>query len=530
MKKLLCLCLSFVMLLSLVSCGGLLGDDLLTSDDGDDLAFFTSPNNDGTCTIVKCLTPGAIVEIPDTISGTKVTGIARNAFSGFPQITSITVPEGITSIGNGAFQNCTKLESITLPSGILEIGSDILLGTAYYNNSENWDNGALYVGSYLLNADSTLAGEYQVREGTVCLAAHSFYKCEALTAVVLPSGVTQIGVSCFGKCTALSSVTLPDSLTGIGGQAFTDCTALTEITIPGGVTTTGSYVFSGCKGLTIYCVPEASRGEWNEYWYSGCEESTLVENVTPILPAPEPEGGESGGENGENSESGASGRWEFTFTQKRVDIAGGYANGYVITRAFYRGSGSGLHLDIPDTYDGWNVIGIGANAFKGKTEISSLSIPSSIQNIGENAFAGCSGLTSLSIPSSVSVIEKSAFAGCSGLKNIQFAENEGLRVGANAFANCKALEEFNLNENMTCGTKAFLGASPKNLIIAKKVHIMSCTQNLGLSSCASITYRGTLQEGLAILNSVVANWSEGVVHCTDGDYTYQEVRQAYRNQ
>ena len=86
-------------------------------------------------------------------------------------------------------------------------------------------------------------------------------------------------------------------------------------------------------------------------------------------------------------------------------------NGYKVT-------GTTETLDtyvIPSECHGKPVIAIGMGAFENKTNVKSVTIPSSVTSIGEKAFYGCTRLTSISIPNSVTSIGSSAFSGCSSL-------------------------------------------------------------------------------------------------------------------
>ena len=60
----------------------------------------------------------------------------------------------------------------------------------------------------------------------------------------------------------------------------------------------------------------------------------------------------------------------------------------------------------------YKVTGIGANAFYGCRNMTSISIPNSITSIGDNAFERCSGLTTITIPASVTTIGDYVFQGC----------------------------------------------------------------------------------------------------------------------
>ena len=83
---------------------------------------------------------------------------------------------------------------------------------------------------------------------------------------------------------------------------------------------------------------------------------------------------------------------------------------------------------IPSTvsYNGrtLDVTYIGKETFKGCTELTSISIPNSIEYISNSAFEGCSSLTSMVIPGSVKDIGINVFEGCERLKTIVFEDGE----------------------------------------------------------------------------------------------------------
>jgi len=71
------------------------------------------------------------------------------------------------------------------------------------------------------------------------------------------------------------------------------------------------------------------------------------------------------------------------------------------------------HYDIPAS-----VNMIGAWAFHGNSNLSSVTIPNSVHTIDYGAFEGCSSLTSVTIPASVTVIGNLAFSGCTGITEV----------------------------------------------------------------------------------------------------------------
>jgi len=61
------------------------------------------------------------------------------------------------------------------------------------------------------------------------------------------------------------------------------------------------------------------------------------------------------------------------------------------------GSFNGSELFVPDTYNGLSVVGIDAYAFA-NSQLTSLTLPSSVTSIGENALSGCDSLAELTLP------------------------------------------------------------------------------------------------------------------------------------
>ncbi len=78
-------------------------------------------------------------------------------------------------------------------------------------------------------------------------------------------------------------------------------------------------------------------------------------------------------------------------------------------------------ITIPEkiVYDDevYQVIGIGANAFRDCYNLNSLEIPNSVTTIGEFAFYDCTALTSITIPNSVTSIGSGAFDGTAWYDN-----------------------------------------------------------------------------------------------------------------
>lgn len=152
------------------------------------------------------------IVIPSQIDGFPVTVIGDCAFMNRSGIRSVKIPEGVTKIGYCAFENCINLTPVNIPSSVESIvrGSDYFdagtwynrafYNTAYYNNEDNWENGLLYIDNALIAAKEDISGVCRIKEGTTLIADWTFFNCQELTRLEIPSSVTRIGAYAFASC------------------------------------------------------------------------------------------------------------------------------------------------------------------------------------------------------------------------------------------------------------------------------------------------------------------------------------------
>lgn len=100
-------------------------------------------------------------------------------------------------------------------------------------------------------------GHLDVPAGTRKFLPDTLMNCQNLTSVVIPEGVTIIGVCAFQGCKNLRHVELPKGLKTIDEYAFMDCTGLESIVIPEGVQIIAHGAFKGCTGLKRVVIPES---------------------------------------------------------------------------------------------------------------------------------------------------------------------------------------------------------------------------------------------------------------------------------
>ena len=330
------------------------------------------------------------ITIPDS-----VTSIGDSAFLDCTGLTSVTIGGSVTSIGWGAFRDCTGLTSVTIGNSVTSIGY-----RAFYNcykiqniyitdivawcNISGLSNLMLYDASNKqLYINNELATSITIPNGVKAIPAFAFYNCTGLTSITIPDSVTSIGSYAFFYCTGLKSITIPDSVTSIGNDAFRDCTGLTSVTIPDSVTRIGNDAFGGCTGLASVTIGNSvtSIGSYAFSWCTGLTSVTIPDSVTRI---------------GNDAFYGCNNLQDIYIT----DIAAWCNISGLDNLMLFGSNNKNLYINnelatsiiIPN---GNGVKAIPSHAFRGCTELTSITIPDSVTSIGYNAFRNCTGLTSI---------------------------------------------------------------------------------------------------------------------------------------
>jgi Leucine-rich repeat (LRR) protein len=116
----------------------------------------------------------------------------------------------------------------------------------------------------------------------------------------------------------------------------------------------------------------------------------------------------------------------------------------------------------------------------GKTSLTSIILPSSVNSIGDDAFYGCTGLTSIIIPSSVNSIGMYAFDSCSSLTSLAIPPSV-ISIGMGAFEDCSSLTSVTLPVSVTfIGQAAFFRCSNLNSIYATEIIPVDLNSSIGV--------------------------------------------------
>ena len=173
------------------------------------------------------------IYVPKTVKlPSSIRQIGNNAFAGTIDntakkiygVTNINLPDGLEAIGQSAFQNA-RLTSIILPNSVTKLGISSFGGTDLVEK--------IVLSKSLKEIPDVAFGR---TNDTIGIADKV-----AVTDIVIPEGVTDIGRRAFVGCKA-KTVSLPDSLTKIGDNAFMN-NQFEEVTIPGSVTNIGKASF-----------------------------------------------------------------------------------------------------------------------------------------------------------------------------------------------------------------------------------------------------------------------------------------------
>lgn len=348
----------------------------------------------------------------NTVIPDDVVSIGVSAFENATGLTTINLPSSVESIGEYAFANCSGLTTIyaerPLPPTIYgntflnmvhsNVTVNVLCGAlSDYKNAEIWSGlsfnyvdpcnivfadanvKAICVTNWDTNRDGELSyaeaaavtnigtvfrdntsiisfNELQYFTGLVGLTTYAFEGCSQLTSIILPNSIIITTNGTFSGCSSLTSVTLSSSLQRIAISMFQDCSALTHIDIPATVTTIGQDAFKGCSSLTSIVIPASTTTIYNSA-FNNCHslQSIVVEQ--------------------ENTVYDSRNACNAIIKTATNELVIGCDN-----------------TEIPD-----DVVTIGANAFYGRSQMTTIVLPASVTSIGSTAFMGCGGVMEMHV-------------------------------------------------------------------------------------------------------------------------------------
>lgn len=387
--------------------------------------------------------------IKKVIIPSKVKTIGGGAFSNCINLADVVLNEGIEELNNACFAGCTSLKSITIPNSVIAISNafrdstslsevkcastlnenivisgNAFYGTAWMNNTENYEGGLLYLDGHLIKADESIV-TCTIKANTKTIAGYAFQNCTQLIEISIPDGIKRIEDDTFDGCSALQKVELPDGLLSIGYAAFYDCTSLQNIELPNSVSNIGTYAFRGCTKLKEINIPPNVVSITSFYGCSSLKKIILPEGLHTIGTY----AFERSGIEEVNIPSTVTNIGYNAFPSYNSKVAKVYIDDMSawLKITFENGSSD------PSSNKGNPLSGTAALVLDGKTVEDAL-IPTSIYEIKNYAFYGYDYLKSVIFHNNVSQIGDYAFYYCNNLTDVYFngteQEWENVTVGS----------------------------------------------------------------------------------------------------
>ena len=362
---------------------------------------------------------GSTVE--EIVFGDNVTMIGNGAFYEFKKLTSVQLTHHITSIGGGAFQNCVSLTSIVIPNSVTSMDYNPFYGCENLSSIQVENGNAVFdsrnnCNAIIRTADNVLISggpNTIIPNGVTEIGVGAFYGNANLTSIDIPNSVTKIGNGAFSECKSLTSISIPSSVKTIERYAFENCNDLASVSISECITRIEESVFSGCTSLTSFTIPSTVTSIGVEAFY-GCRLTsiTIPKGVTSI-------------------EEAAFIGCASSATTIQVEEGNTVYDSRNNCNAIIRTADNTLMLGCRNTTIPNGITNIGAGAFTGCKELTSINIPEGVSTIGEYAFDN-TGLTSVVLPSSVTSIGGGAFMYCQ-FEDIYCYAEQAPEAGENAF-------------------------------------------------------------------------------------------------
>lgn len=438
----------------------------------------------------------------------------------YESVVNLVIKDGVTVIEDEVFEFCDNIANITLPDSVEYISNYTFSDTAFYNNPANWENNVLYIGKFLVEAESSLSGVYTIKDGTKMICDYAFDHCMLLTDIIIPDSVVTIGEAAFRRCEALENITISNGAKTIEAEAFAYCKSLTSITIPDSVEKIGSSAFSHCESLANVSIGDGVKEIGNQA-FGGTEFSAQESNwENDVLYC-----GEyllDGSPEGDYTIKDGTKVIAVCAFRSCEDLTSVTVPDSVISIGYDAFRDTGVYNDINNWENGVlyigkflveaqrglsgdykikeGTIGIVGYAFLSCESLTSVTIPDSVKTIGEKAFSGCSSIKNIILPNGITTIKEETFGGCKKLYSITIG-NGVADIDENAFGSCFALSQVNYGGSEADWNKISIGAHND--------YLMSATKNF-----AQNTPTGSLAAG----NSSASNSSDsGSEKTSDGN-------------
>lgn len=216
-----------------------------SSPEGVEITFKVISEADKTCQVGTGEYSDATIDksyagpltIPATANGYKVTTIASWAFDRYPNLTGITISEGVEQLMSNSIEQCGNITDFVIPASVTNLSSSfggvgaglksisVAEGNSIYDSRENCN-------AIIETSTNTLVcgcNNTQIPGSVTAIGAWSmnYYDHESIT---IPEKITSIGDGAF-RGSSFKEITIPANVKEIGWEAFGYCSKLEKATI-----------------------------------------------------------------------------------------------------------------------------------------------------------------------------------------------------------------------------------------------------------------------------------------------------------
>ena len=177
------------------------------------------------------------VEIPNS-----VITIGDEAFSGCGSLTSVEIPNSVTTIGDGMFLGCSRLSNVVVSNSVTKIGHSMFAFRASLS-SVKIPSSVTTIGSRVFYRSGI--ENISIPNSVTCICDEAFCY-SVLKNVTIPNSVTYLGSGAF-QDSYIASVVIPNSVTTIEEKTFYSCEYLKSVDIPSTIKSIGDYAFGGYR-------------------------------------------------------------------------------------------------------------------------------------------------------------------------------------------------------------------------------------------------------------------------------------------
>lgn len=378
--------------------------------------------------------------------------IDDRAFACCHKLVDVKLPKSLLEIESGAFKECVRLENIKIPANVVSIKNDVFNNCTLLNNIEVDKDNRVFAfnksGDLIEKAtNAVILFNGERIDPSLKVIPDNAFKGKAITKIVIPEGIEEIGTDAFANCCTLKQVKLPESLKEIKEGALRSCLSLKSIVIPSGVKVIPNNAFANCDNLTKVVLPEGliKIGE------NAFENDKLLKDINIPHSVTSIE------------------KHAFKYCYAIEDLYLSENIKKIHKKAFYGCSYSLNSIKINPlnvTFTSGENANIIVIRKTGELILGCKNsyISRDVSTIYNHAFVNCVGLKKIVLSKSTTIIQAGAFEGCLNLEKVNLGNV--YTIGKNAFKGDEKITEIILPESLTkIEEGAFLNTNIKSLKI-----------------------------------------------------------------